>query len=131
MAILENNIVTNIIVCEDNEPESFNRVTYTEQNPAYIGGDYFEGYFYLPQLFPSWSRDGKGGWMPPVPYPNDGNFYDWDEENKKWNLIDSPMPVTNTDLSASMSYFDLSALIMHPDLSALMLYPDLSAKEIN
>lgn len=42
----ENNVVVNIVCCNDDEPESKNLITYTEDNPAYIGGDYIDGYFY-------------------------------------------------------------------------------------
>lgn len=25
----------------------------------------------------------------PIPYPNDGNQYYWDEENKQWNIYNT------------------------------------------
>lgn len=46
--------------------------TYTEQDG-----------FRPPQPYPSWSWDGTA-WQPPVPYPNDGQFYTWDENNQAW-----------------------------------------------
>ena len=86
MAIIENGIVVNIAIFNSDEPETLNKVTYTENNPAYIGGDYVEGYFYPPQPYPSWERD-KGNWVPPKPYPNDNNVYTWNEETLSWDLI--------------------------------------------
>ena len=26
-------------------------------------------------------------WIPPIPYPNDGNSYNWSEENQEWYLV--------------------------------------------
>jgi hypothetical protein len=81
----ENNIVIAINIYLDDYELQPNQVLVT--NPAYIGGDYFEGFFYSPKPFPSWSRDNKGGWIAPVPYPNDGKIYSWDEEAGDWVAI--------------------------------------------
>ena len=41
--------------------------------------------FYPQSPFPSWTLDNTTWtWQPPVPYPNDGKFYKWDEETKNW-----------------------------------------------
>lgn len=45
--------------------------------------------FISPQPFPSWSLDENHDWQPPVPYPNDGNLYDWNEEKLDWVAVDS------------------------------------------
>ena len=38
-----------------------------------------------PKPYPSWSWDAdKLQWVAPVPYPNDGKFYVWDEDAQKW-----------------------------------------------
>lgn len=50
---------------------------------AWVGGDYVGGYFYPPQPFPSWTR-GDGEWLPPVPMPDDGERYEWNEEAQEW-----------------------------------------------
>lgn len=52
-------------------------------NPAWVGGTFDSGYFYPPQPYPSWSKDGVGGWDAPVPMPEDG-MYTWDEETTSW-----------------------------------------------
>lgn len=45
-----------------------------------------EDIFVLPQPYPSWTRDGSN-WLPPVPYPEDGKFYRWEEETLSWTEI--------------------------------------------
>jgi hypothetical protein len=39
------------------------------------------------QLFPSWVWE-DGQWTPPVPYPDDGGFYAWDENGQIWATVD-------------------------------------------
>jgi hypothetical protein len=93
MAVLDtNNNVINIIVCDDSEQETSQLITYTDNNPAYMDGDYFEGYFYPPKPFLSWIRDNQGNWVAPIPLPGDGNAYDWDEENQQWLLLETTTP---------------------------------------
>lgn len=36
-----------------------------------------------PQPYPSWVWN-DGAWQPPIPYPDDGQFYNWDEDNMTW-----------------------------------------------
>jgi hypothetical protein len=38
----------------------------------------------------SWIWDGSK-WQPPVPYPDDGNDYMWDEEAVMWFLLEPPV----------------------------------------
>ena len=41
--------------------------------------------FIPPKLFPSWTlSDNTCSWEPPVPYPDDGKMYDWDEDTTSW-----------------------------------------------
>ena len=45
--------------------------------------------FIPPQPFPSWTlNDATCLWEPPVPYPDDGGIYTWDEATQSW------LPVT-------------------------------------
>ena len=37
------------------------------------------------QPYQSWEWDGEK-WNAPVEYPDDGNFYDWNEENMTWEI---------------------------------------------
>lgn len=82
----ENNIVINTIVTSDDFIAEENFIEYSESNPAYIGGDYFEGNFYAPKPFLSWSRGGNGQWVAPVAMPLDGE-YSWDEEAQQWRVF--------------------------------------------
>lgn len=85
MAVLNaNNQVINIIVCSDDETETPTLVAYDSNNPAYIGGDYYEGYFYPPKPFLSWSRGSYGEWASPIPYPDGELMYEWNEEQGDW-----------------------------------------------
>ena len=42
--------------------------------------------FYPPKPYDSWSISEETNWVwtPPVPYPDDGNKYIWDEETTSW-----------------------------------------------
>jgi hypothetical protein len=48
------------------------------------------GVFYAPQPYPSWTLNTQTyEWQAPVPYPNDGKVYDWDEITLSWVLVTS------------------------------------------
>jgi len=54
-------------------------MTYDEDRDAFIS----------PQPFPSWVlNEATFQWAAPVPYPNDGTPYDWDEDTVSWVQID-------------------------------------------
>ena len=43
--------------------------------------------FYAQQPYPSWTLNkNKWAWESPVPYPNDGNNYLWDETSQQWKI---------------------------------------------
>lgn len=45
--------------------------------------------FMLPQPFSSWVLDEFScEWHAPIPYPNDGNWYIWDETALGWKKVD-------------------------------------------
>ena len=45
--------------------------------------------FIPPKLFDSWILDEPTcTWESPVPYPNDGNMYDWNEETQAWDIVE-------------------------------------------
>lgn len=55
------------------------------KNYAGIGYNYDGTGFYAPQPFPSWTLDQDTYlWQSPVPYPNDGKLYTWDEATQSW-----------------------------------------------
>ena len=56
-------------------------------NYAGIGYTYdaVNNVFYAPQPYPSWVISAPSWiWQPPVPYPNDGGNYIWDETTQTW-----------------------------------------------
>jgi hypothetical protein len=44
--------------------------------------------FYPPQPYPSWTLNSNWVWEAPVEYPDDGNFYQWNEETTSWDLVE-------------------------------------------
>lgn len=85
MAVLnEQNEVINIIVCADDATETSTLIAYDSGNPAYIGGDFYNGYFYPAKPFPSWSRGTAGEWTAPIPYPDGELMYKWNEDQGEW-----------------------------------------------
>jgi len=47
------------------------------------GWRYIDGHIVLPPPYPSW-RLVHGQWQPPIPIPNDGGAYAWDEGSQEW-----------------------------------------------
>ena len=45
-----------------------------------------EDIFIAPQPYSSWTRSGSY-WNPPTPYPTDGKFYNWSEDDLSWREI--------------------------------------------
>ena len=44
--------------------------------------------FITQQPYPSWTlNETNGQWESPVPYPNDGNYYQWNESNLSWDPV--------------------------------------------
>lgn len=57
---------------------------YNYACPGYIY-DSIPGAFIAPKPYPSWLLDTNTyTWTPPVPYPNDGKAYVWDETTQSW-----------------------------------------------
>jgi len=55
------------------------------KNYAGIGYNFDGIGFFAPQPYPSWILDSETyWWIPPVPYPNDGKDYVWDETTLSW-----------------------------------------------
>jgi hypothetical protein len=89
--INDNGIVIAINVYPDNYELSSNEILVT--NPAFVGGDYVDGYFYPLQPYPSWTRE-NGKWIPPIPKPIlkeeqvlERKYLIWNEEIQNWELI--------------------------------------------
>lgn len=101
----ENNLVVTVIVGKDEnelidgvDPETYysQGTPYTVKRTSYngtirkqyagIGYRYDENadVFIKPQPFASWSLDENFDWKPPIPHPNDGLMYFWNEEAQDW-----------------------------------------------
>jgi len=53
--------------------------TYDKEKDAFIP----------PQPYPSWTLDDETClWNSPIPMPEDGNFYEWNETDQQWELIE-------------------------------------------
>jgi hypothetical protein len=112
-----NNVVTQVVAVNNNElldngVESENKgvdflnslfghnrwkqTSYSRKirkNYAGIGYSYNETLdaFISPQPFASWTLDENTcQWKAPVDYPNDDQFYTWNEESKSWVVIEAP-----------------------------------------
>jgi hypothetical protein len=104
----ENNIVVTVTVGKDeNElidglhPEIYyaQGTPYTVKRTSYNGKirkqyagvgytyDPIADIFIAPQPFPSWSLDGNHDWQPPIPRPNDGLMYFWNENDQDWEVL--------------------------------------------
>ena len=56
------------------------------KNYATIGGTYdavLDAFIYQ-QPYPSWVLDANAKWQAPVPMPDDGKMYRWDESTLSW-----------------------------------------------
>lgn len=105
----DNNIVTEVItgideteLIEGIDPETWygqfrgQRCVRTSYNHrirghyAGIGHRYDDklDIFIAPQPFPSWVMLPNGHWQAPIPYPTDGDRYQWNETNQEWVPVD-------------------------------------------
>ena len=59
------------------------------KNYAGKGYDYYEIYkdFVAPAPFTSWELDSRRRWRAPIPMPNDGKLYRWNETLLKWENL--------------------------------------------
>lgn len=89
IAIIENNVVTNVIVCDSFEmaKELTGVLEVQDADPEQLGIGHFreDGVWYSKCPHPSWVLDKeKKQWFSPLPYPEDGKAYYWDEPTLRW-----------------------------------------------
>jgi hypothetical protein len=96
-AKVQDGVVTKVIVAE---PEFFD--TFVDSSPgewletsrknyAGIGFSYDKDReaFIPPKTFPSWIlNEDTFNWGAPIPYPDDGERYRWNEQTQGWDQID-------------------------------------------
>lgn len=78
---------------ETNEPHADQSKAF-RKNYAGIGYTYdkYRDAFIAPREFNSWVLDEFScTWQAPVPYPNDGKLYMWDETQLNWVEITQPL----------------------------------------
>lgn len=81
------NTVGNIHYNSETGQSSADQSKAFRKNYAYIGGTYdpVRDAFISPKPFASWTlNEDTCQWEAPVPYPTDGNEYQWDEETLSW-----------------------------------------------
>jgi len=118
-AKVQNGIVTQVIVAEpeffetfvDTSPGEWIQTSYNtrggvhygqngepdggvalRKNYAGIGYTYDKtrDAFIPPQPYPSWTLNEETClWDSPVPYPEDGQIYNWNEETQTWDLLEN------------------------------------------
>lgn len=83
-------IVTRVIVATgDWATDTLNGGLWVESGVKVgIGWEYVDGDFRPPQPYPSWVW--ADGWTPPVPHPDDGGAYAWDEATQQWEEVTEP-----------------------------------------
>lgn len=88
-ALIENNVVVNIIVADDDfiSMQSGQWIEYTDERPAYIGVELVDGILVQPKPFPSWTLDSNYDWQAPVAKPTGNNVYEWNEILQNWEQV--------------------------------------------
>jgi len=113
-AKVEDGIVTQVIVAEqdfvDTQEGTWVQTSYNTHGGVHYSSETFEpdggvalrknyagiGYtydsgrdaFYEPQPYPSWTlNESSCIWEAPIPMPDDGNRYEWDEDTTGWITI--------------------------------------------
>jgi len=106
----ENNVVTQVVVVANKDTSDADGVEKEHIGAAFLesvlGGTWKQtsyngnirknyagiGYTYdadidafvPPKPYPSWVLDADAQWQAPVPMPDDGEMYSWDEDTQSW-----------------------------------------------
>jgi hypothetical protein len=106
----ENNVVTQVVVVDNKDTADASGVEKEHIGAAFLesvlGGTWKQtsyngnirknyagiGYTYdadidafvAPKPYPSWVLDESAQWQAPVPMPDDGEMYSWDEDTQSW-----------------------------------------------
>jgi len=98
-AKVNNNLVEKVIVAEssffdtfvDSSPGTWMETSdQIRKNYAGIGYSYdsTRDAFIPKKPYPSWALDEEAcQWIPPIPYPVDGQKYSWNEETQTWDVV--------------------------------------------
>lgn len=91
-AIIDDNRVTRLVVADSIAilgallPDEDLVLEVTDATgAAYIGAEYRKDKFVPFNNYTSWTWDEDAwAWQSPIPYPQDGKFYGWDNEAESW-----------------------------------------------
>jgi hypothetical protein len=93
-AVMRSGVVVNVIVADEGAaeilaliiPDADEFILVTDATgPALIGGDVLNDRFRSAQTYLSWLWDDESwSWVAPVPYPDGGNGYTWNEDALAW-----------------------------------------------
>jgi hypothetical protein len=112
----ENNVVTQVVVVANKDTADADGVEKEHIGAAFLesvlGGTWKQtsyngnirknyagiGYTYdadidafvPPKPYPSWVLDADAQWQAPVPMPDDGKMYSWDEDAQSWVEVPAP-----------------------------------------
>lgn len=82
--------VTNVVVVGSDDPDALlgaygyaGWVDHADFPEVGVGWRRADGQWRPPQPYPSWIWDGAG-WVAPVPKPEEGGPWIWDEETQSW-----------------------------------------------
>lgn len=83
-AIIDNNIVTNVIVADTKElAEELTGLQVLETNgEPWINWVYIDTQWMPPKPYPSWILE-NGKWTAPIPKPEEG-YWKWNEDIENW-----------------------------------------------
>jgi len=107
-AKIENGLVTEVLVAEQDFVDTLDgfwvQTSYNTRGGVHLLGgtplrknyagigytyDSDRDAFIPPQPFPSFVlNDTTCQWDSPIPHPNDGQSYEWDEDNQSWALVE-------------------------------------------
>jgi len=60
---------------------------WSKNNGEFWSDSYLISIPAIPQPYPSWTlNEDTGTWISPIPYPEDANSYEWDEQSQSWML---------------------------------------------
>lgn len=104
LAFIKDGIVQDILIVDPNDLTIEQTLVELKQSDfaievddndyqAKIDGHYIDGKFYDIKHYPSWIRnDEHRNWEAPIPYPNDGKRYQWNEDMLNW---EERLPLTD------------------------------------
>jgi hypothetical protein len=92
-AVIDGNNVLNTILADSKviaeEITGKTCIEFFDSNPAEPGGTYnaTTKKFVQKQPYPSWTLDNNNIWKPPVPCPENGKDYFWNEGTTSWTEV--------------------------------------------